>query len=207
MAAELVQPGDVVWDIGANLGLFAFAAAARAGSQGRVFAAEPDTWLVSLLHRSAREPSRAAAPVEILPLALSDSIGLARFHIATRARAASFLDGAGTDAAGGVRETQTVMSTTLDWLCQHIPAPNVLKIDVEGAELQVLRGAEKLLTTARPKLLCEVSRNAEQVSALLRRLGYELYDATTEFPGRQPTPVATWDTLALPSHVGTPSII
>jgi hypothetical protein len=43
---ELVRPSDVVWDIGANVGLFTFAAAARAGHNGHVIAFEPDTWLI-----------------------------------------------------------------------------------------------------------------------------------------------------------------
>jgi hypothetical protein len=49
MAAELVRPGDIVWDIGANVGLFTFAAAGLASPRGHVIAVEPDTWLVSLL--------------------------------------------------------------------------------------------------------------------------------------------------------------
>ena len=44
-----VKPGSVVWDVGANLGLFSFAAAARAGSDGAVVAFEPDTQLVAMI--------------------------------------------------------------------------------------------------------------------------------------------------------------
>src|SRR5437764_9039310 len=62
---ELVRPGDVVWDIGANVGLFSFAAAALAGPHGRVLAVEADTWLVDLLRRSARQ-HRTKAPVDVL---------------------------------------------------------------------------------------------------------------------------------------------
>src|SRR5579859_3877308 len=53
LAAEVVRRGDTVWDIGANMGLFSFAAAVLAGPEGRVLAVEPDTDLVGLLRRSA----------------------------------------------------------------------------------------------------------------------------------------------------------
>lgn len=49
LVSDYVRPGSVVWDIGANLGLFTFAAAATAGLGGSVLAVEPDPWLVNLL--------------------------------------------------------------------------------------------------------------------------------------------------------------
>src|SRR5689334_7118241 len=53
LVTELVRPSDTVWDIGANVGLFTFAAAAVVGSSGCVLALEPDITLVQLLRRSA----------------------------------------------------------------------------------------------------------------------------------------------------------
>ena len=49
MVRELVRPGSVVWDVGANVGLFSFSAAALAGPGGFVLAIEPDVWLAHLL--------------------------------------------------------------------------------------------------------------------------------------------------------------
>ena len=54
LVKEFVRPGSVVWDIGANVGLFTFAAASLAGPGGQVMAMEPDAWLVQLLRRSAK---------------------------------------------------------------------------------------------------------------------------------------------------------
>src|SRR5271168_2308423 len=62
MARELVRPASVVWDVGANVGLFAFSAAAMAGPSGLVLAIEPDIWLAHLVDRSAREIARRKLP-------------------------------------------------------------------------------------------------------------------------------------------------
>jgi FkbM family methyltransferase len=201
MAAELVVPGDVVWDVGANVGLFAFAAAARAGPTGNVYAIEPDTWLVGLLRRSAGLEAANRAPVHVLPVAVSNTVGVSRFHIAKRDRATNYLESCGYSAqAGGVRETQWVITVTLDWILEQIPAPNVLKIDVEDAEDRALAGASKLLSSLRPRILCEVSqRNASTVSKILHSFGYTLFDASADRSKREPLENPVWSTLACPS--------
>lgn len=83
LAADEVKPGDAVWDVGANIGLFSFAAAAAAaaGPSGQVLAVEPDTALAGLLRRSAAL-NQAHAPVQVLPAAASAEVSVARFHIA-----------------------------------------------------------------------------------------------------------------------------
>ena len=112
LASELIQPGSVVWDIGANLGLFTFAAAVAAGPSGYVLSVEPDTALVQLLRRSAAL-NRGHAPVDVLPTAVADSSGVGRFHIARRNRSTSHLDGFGTTQTGGIRTTEIVPTVTL----------------------------------------------------------------------------------------------
>ena len=83
LAEELISPGDVVWDIGANLGLFSFAAAVAAGPDGYVLAVEPDIQLVKLLHRSTTV-NHGHAPVDVVPAAVADDLGVSRFNIALR---------------------------------------------------------------------------------------------------------------------------
>ena len=196
IAAELVEPGDTVWDVGANIGLFSFAAAVAAGASGRVLALEPDTELVRLLRKSART-NHDIAPVEILPAALMDEVGVGRFNIARRNRSTSHLDGFGTSQTGGVRSTELVPTVTLDWLADHFPLPRVLKIDVEAAELAVLRGGARVLSSS-PTVICEVAgNNAVSVGNLLSSYGYTLYDAHQSYGGRIPTTVAPAETLAI----------
>jgi FkbM family methyltransferase len=196
LAADVVRPGQVVWDVGANVGLFSFAAASAAGSAGHVLAIEADAALAGLLRRSAAA-NPAHAPVQVLSAAVSDEVSVARFHIARRNRATSHLDGYGTTMTGGVRYTELVPTVTLDWLAAHFPAPDVLKIDVEGAELTVLAGAPEVLGHL-PTIICEVSaRNAAAVAKLLTARGYTLYDGERPPGKRVAVALAPPNTLAV----------
>lgn len=196
LVAEIVRPGNVVWDIGANLGLFSFSAAVAAGPSGHVLAIEPDALLVGLLRRSAAA-NRRQASVEVLPVAVADDLGVARFHIAKRNRSTNHLDGFGSTQTGGIRATELVPTVTLDWLAARFPIPDIVKIDVEGAEYKVLSGGECVLRAC-PTIICEVSGcNAENVGNLLAAHGYTLYDGEQSAAQRIPVAVAPWTTLAI----------
>jgi FkbM family methyltransferase len=198
MAADLVRPGMTVWDVGANVGLFAFASAFAAGPSGRVLAVEADPWLAGLLERSARTAPPPYARVEVLSAAASDAPGTVELCIAKRGRAGNHLKAvAGSTQTGGTREVRQVTAVTLDGLLARSPAPQVVKIDTEGAELLCLRGGGRLLREIRPLLLCEVAEeNASAVGDLLRDHGYSMFDANS--PGREPLDRPAWNTLALP---------
>jgi FkbM family methyltransferase len=198
-ATETVKPGGVVWDVGANMGLFSFAAAGLAGAAGRVYAFEPDAVMARLLRRSARL-NPEAAPVEIIPCAVAEDLGLAHFEIAQRSRASNALEGFQLSQGGGVRELETVVTVSLDWLAERLPPPDVLKIDVEGAELAVFRGARQLLKTKRPILIFELTRpNWDEESHLLGDLGYTLFDSELPRSERKPLTAPTYNILGIPS--------
>jgi FkbM family methyltransferase len=198
-ANELVRPGNVVWDVGANVGLFAFAAAALAGPKGSVLALEPDIWLTSLLHRTVARDPQSWTGVKVLPVAASEQVGVCELKIAARGRSSNCLY-EGNSQTGGFRSSQSTLSVTLDWLLTIYPAPDVLKIDVEGAEALVLRGAEQLLSKVQPRILCEVNEdNSKEVSGILRGFGYAIYDADQPRASRQQTFLAPWNTIAYPA--------
>lgn len=200
LAAELVCPRARVWDVGANVGLFAFAAAFRAGSEGEVLAIEPDEWLAGLLRRSAAAALPASAPVVVLGAAVSDRAGTSEFFIARRGRAANHLAGvAGSSQTGGARERRQVATVTLDTLLATYRPPSLVKIDVEGAELDCLRGANRLLSRVRPVILCEVTaENAAGVSEVLHRHRYAILDAAAAPAARKALALAPWNTLGIP---------
>lgn len=199
LAARCVQPGDDVWDVGANVGLFAFAAGARAGPLGTVLALEPDTVLVNLLRRSARRLPETAASVEVLAVAASSEAGVSRLNIGRRSRSTNFLDGYGSTQTGGARSANLVPTVTLDSLLDHFPAPAVLKIDVEGAEEAVLVGASRVLHEAKPLLICEVvpGATADRVTDTLHGAGYVLFDGEADGFACSPADQATYTTVAV----------
>jgi FkbM family methyltransferase len=199
IALSLVHPGNVVWDVGANIGLFSVASAALSGASGNVIAFEPDVVLVNLLRRTASLQSRSAAPITIVPSGVAREQGLRSFSIAKRARASNALSDYGNSQMGGVAEIQTVVVFALDDLVRWLPPPNVIKIDVEGAEIEVLAGARELLHQRRPSIVCEVAGgNAPGVTKLLADIGYQLYDGSRPLSAASRCVDATWTTIALP---------
>src|SRR6266568_2391150 len=137
------------------------------------------------------------APVDVLPTAVSGEESLARFHVAKRNRATNHLDGYDTSQTGGVRSTQMVPALTLDWLAARFPPPDIIKIDVEQAEVAVLAGGSRVLGPARA-VICEVAaHNSAVVRDLLTGHGYTLYDGDRPASERVPVADAPANTLAV----------
>lgn len=182
LAERRLTPDSVVWDVGANVGTFAVAAAAVA-QNGRVFAIEADIWLAGLLRRTAAEPVYAGR-IEVVPCAVAAGAGVARFVIAARGRASNALElSGGRSQMGGAREVVLVPTLSLDLLLDALPPPGFVKIDVEGAELAVLQGAERLLREVRPSIYIEVdAASAAAVLALFARHNYAAFDPGNDRP-------------------------
>jgi len=136
-----VRPGAVVFDVGANVGSYTLLFAIWAGAAGRVFAFEPAPDAREGLRQHLRL-NGLTDRVEIVKAAASSAPGTARFEV----------DGAnGANAIALHRDTSSdrfidVDTTTIDAFCEcHGVWPDVIKIDVEGAELDVLKGARGVL--------------------------------------------------------------
>lgn len=200
IALETIQHDSVVWDVGANVGVFTFASAGLA-RDGRVVAFEPDPFLLHALMRSRSLRQNRHLHVDIVSGALFDRTGIATLQIQSAGRASNTLAESGGDRppSGRVLSELFVPTATLDSMLDHVPAPTVLKIDVEGAEHAVLRGAKRILSAVRPVLIIEVGQSsAAAVSELLRQENYALFDARLPPSQRTPMQVCSFDTLALP---------
>lgn len=200
LGGELVEAGHCVWDVGANVGVFAFAAAHLAGPSGSVVAVEPDPWLVSLLRRTARGLGNGSAGVEIVHAAVTDRDGASELVIARRGRATNHLAAVeGSSQSGGSRGVVPVPTVTLDGMLAGRRGPDLLKVDVEGAELLCLSGAKRLLQSVRPVTLCEVTaKNRAGIGRLFAAHDYLMFDASRPAPLRQPLSDPPWNTLAWP---------
>lgn len=159
IAENFLKKDSVVWDIGANVGIFTFSSAAVA-SEGTVVSVEADIWLASILRKSIKLDQHRGSDIRVLPVAISEADGTATFIIATRGRASNALeDAGGRSQMGGWREKQYVPTLRLDTLLSSMPKPDFIKIDVEGAELMVLKGALNIISEIRPVFYIEVGNN------------------------------------------------
>lgn len=199
-AAILVKSGDVVWDVGANLGLFSVVASARSGPSGQVIAFEPDAFASRCLQSTiCLLDSTVHSNIEVLTCAVAASPAIFTFVLAHRSSASNYIEGFGSTQAGGVDQRISVMGVSLDWMLSQRKPPNVLKIDAEGAELEVIKGASVLLSEVRPLIHIEVgAANKDSLSRIFHSQEYALFDAEGDGTISCPLDCCAWNTLAIP---------
>jgi FkbM family methyltransferase len=160
--------GGTLWDVGANVGFFTLLGARLVGPEGHVVAWEP-VGAVAVHAGEAALRSGLDARVEVRAEAVGARAGEEELLVPGDA-SWSHLASRG-NAAGTSRERVAV--TTLDAaLAAGAPAPDLVKLDVEGSEGDVLRGAVRLLTEVRPALVIEVHDTAAEICDLLDVAGY-----------------------------------
>jgi FkbM family methyltransferase len=178
---QFLRPGDVFLDVGANAGYYTMMAASIIGDQGRVHAFEPNPEVAALLRVSV-QCGKFTERVVVAAMALGARAGSATLylpHEAWNTGEASLLHTAWTSR----ERTLTVPVATLDDYCERngVSRIRLIKMDVEGAELEVLEGARSVLKNLRPEaLLCEFfpARRPEaqvQVLELLSGCGYRSF--------------------------------
>jgi len=160
--------GGVLWDVGANVGFFALLGARLGGPSSRVVAWEPVA-AVAAHAREAALRSGLDAQVEVREAAVSAVPGTEELLVA---RDASWSHLASRGNAAGTRGERVTVTTLDEALADGAPPPDVVKLDVEGSEADVLRGALQLLAERRPALVIELHGSAAEVCALLDGAGY-----------------------------------
>lgn len=193
LQSDLLRPGMVFLDVGANYGLYTLYAAHRVGSSGCVVAIEPQPRLVGALQETVRLLSIPS--VSIVNAAASDVPGKATFHIPTMASGTGSLLSSGGENDGGVAVDVEV--STIDEICrrQGINRVDLIKIDVEGFEYKALTGASEIIRKSRPLIWFELNPEAQQRAGvsigelfrLFENLGYRtFYRISRGYPAVHP---------------------
>lgn len=165
---SLLHPGDVVVEAGANIGAITVPLARAVGEAGRVIAYEPQRVLHQILCANAAINEQGNV------LALHAAAGAEAGHIHVPA-----VDYAGRHNFGGIAlsadKGERVATIPVDDL--DLPRLDLLKADVEGMEIEVLRGARETIIRHRPYLWVENDRRdkSEALIAFIRALGYRIW--------------------------------
>lgn len=146
---RLVAPGDVVLDVGANIGLYSAHLAACAGASGRVYSFEPVPGLFECLEKTVKRNSLAT--ITLFQAALGDSTGSVTME-GRPFNSGDYRVAASEKSGGGI----SVPVRRGDDLLTDVPEVHVLKIDVQGYEIPALRGLRAVLSRSpRVKIVFE----------------------------------------------------
>ncbi len=161
-----LRAGDVAFDIGANLGYFTLVMAKQVEPGGRVVSFEPDPEMFSALTRNVGRNVHGSNGIVTVAAAVGAEAGAVRFARGWRSTRGKIVPD------GGDLEVELMK---VDDAADRFGAPRVMKIDVEGAEFDVLSGARAVLKGEKPLVLVEVhSEELERRCArLLEEFGYE----------------------------------
>ena len=192
-----IAPGDAVLDIGAHIGDTTVPFALAAGPTGRVFAVEPNRYVLPILERNALL-NPMAAPITILPYAATKETAALTFDYSDP----GFCNGGDLSGLGKLRGwhlyrldvegrniTRELESLAPEWLSRV----KFVKTDTEGNDRAVVETLRKLIDTARPYLLCEIFRRSDEAQRrsfhrlLSTDLNYRIYraDPYVELRGKE----------------------
>jgi len=177
---ELLSPGKTFVDVGANVGIYTLAASRVVGETGRVIAFEPSIQSLPALGRNIA--LNHLTNVALFPVALSHVTGVAKLYHGPNPS----LNSLGKETAWS-EDAEEISTERLDGIVERagIDHVDVIKVDVQGAEELVLRGARKLLASMRPTIIFEIFPEGTVPLRLgpygawefLATLGYEFFVA------------------------------
>jgi FkbM family methyltransferase len=162
LAIANVHKGDVVYDIGANVGLHTLLFSRLVGEDGHVFAFEPSPPTARKLAEHLR--LNGVKNVTIIEKAVSRQEGTLRLSLHDDPCQTHL------DENGEI----SVAATSIDTLIHQLPQPNCIKMDIEGAEIEALPGGQECFLTHKPKLFLATHFGSDvKCCEMLRSWGYE----------------------------------
>jgi len=165
-----LRPGMTFYDIGANIGFFTLLGARLVGKEGQVTAFEADPEIAARLREHVERNAFGWITVE--EKAVWSEGGTVSFARTDPARSPD--RGLGHVVSAGDGTTISVSGVSLDDYTRTHTPPDFLKCDVEGAEVEVFRGSQRLLNEKRPGIICEMHSKANERTLIeeFSRFGY-----------------------------------
>jgi FkbM family methyltransferase len=200
---ELVEPGMVAYDVGANIGFTTLLLAKRVGEDGRVYAFEALPANLERLNENVAL-NDLDANVIIVPKAVVNAQKSTRFLVGPSGGMGKAEGSLGRQGVA-YHETITVDGVSLDGYVYESgnPPPQVIKMDIEGGEVLALPGMERLLDEVRPVLLIELHGHeaAEIAWSTLSEAGYQLHKMAPGFPRIPSIDALDWKSYLVAAHV------
>lgn len=170
--AEILKPGMVFFDLGANIGLFSLLASRLVGTSGKTFSFEPDP--VTALRLSRNIEKNRFHNIVVVEAGAGSATGRFTFLSADASSPDRGLGRFALEGEKGAGEARQCYA--LDDFVREFPRPDAIKCDVEGAEAEVIQGARNLFTSCRPWIIFEIHSvaNGEAVQKLCAEIGYNI---------------------------------
>lgn len=173
-----IKKGDIVLDLGANIGYYTLLLARLVGEEGKVFAFEPDPTNFSWLEKNVE--MNGYKNVVLIPKAVSNKTGKIRLYLSQRNRA----DHRIYDSQDGRQSIEIETVRLDDYFKDYGGKIDFIKMDIQGAEGEALQGMSGLLKNNDVKMLMEFSPGGLKISGmepeeclkLLTGFGFRLYD-------------------------------
>jgi len=179
--ARTITAGETIIEIGGHIGYLSVFFARLAGPDGHVFVFEPGENNLPYLHKNVAQKKN----IRVIDKAASDQDGDITFYVENLSGQNNTMrqDFPGLEANRALAfvpvsyVSRKVSATTIDTFVANAGVrPTFIKIDVEGGELCVLRGALWTLQTFAPRLMVEVNMDFAEVASLLTQSGYQIFD-------------------------------
>jgi FkbM family methyltransferase len=178
-----VRPGAVVYDIGANIGFFSLLSARLAGPDGRVEAFEPVP--ASAMAVRANAALNGFPTIAVHNVAVSDRHGSGTFLVPVESGWSHLADRGWHESTR--RQLDVALVALDDQIARELlPPPDVVKIDVEGSEIAVLRGLSETLRSRSVVIVCELHETNVEILELMHEIGY----AVENLDGTEPVAYA-----------------
>ncbi|HCP00507.1 MAG: hypothetical protein CL573_05415 [Alphaproteobacteria bacterium] len=172
---QIAKSGMTVFDIGANIGYYALMELGLIGPNGRMLAIEPSPSNIALLHRNLALNNEGDR-ITVLEGAVSDKTGLESFHLSTHSNLGTFhADGSAAHMLSG--EQITVHTYTVPELADEYGAPDLIRMDVEGHEVEVIAGMLDAIRAEqiRPTIIFETHLSRYSAEHNMTRVLEELF--------------------------------